>query len=143
MRWSAGGAQSPFPVKPATREDTRDATSRVRSPGVYSSFGASGHRAGHTVIRGHQGVSGVIRGHHSSFGANGHEQDTRSGFIRFSIYGLLRSHHGSSPICALRGKGGGHHTLPQKSATVRLTRVSSTMLRSPNSYFSFPVILHT
>ena len=49
MRLSACGAQSPFPVKPAMREDTRDATSRVRSPGVFSSFVANGHRAGHTV----------------------------------------------------------------------------------------------
>ena len=70
------------------------------------------------------GSSGVIRSHQES-----------------SV--VIRSHLGSSPICTLRGKGGGHHTLPQKSATVRLIRVSSTILRSPNSYFSFPVIFHT
>ena len=75
MRSSVGGAQSPFPVKQATREDTRDATSRVRSPGVYSSFGANGHRAGHTVRIhqvqhpwAHQGSSGVIRSHQWSSG---------------------------------------------------------------------------
>jgi len=162
MRSSAGGAQSPFPVKPATREDTRDATSRVRSPGVYSSFGANGHRAGHTARIRQDTRSGFVRTH---------GQDS-SGFVRFrhpwalressrvirvphESSGVIRSHQGSSGVIRGHQESSGdithlrtqrqrrHHTLPQKSATVRLIRVSRTMLRSPNSYFSFPVILHT
>ena len=83
MRSSACGAQSPFPVKPATREATRDATSRVRSPGVLSSFVTNGHRAGHTVR-----IRQVRHGQA--------HQDTRPGFVRFSTHGLIRSHHKSS-----------------------------------------------
>ena len=112
MRSSACGAQSPFPVKPATREATRDATSRVRSPGVLSSFVANGHRAGHTV-RIRQVRHDQVR------------QDTRPGFVRVSTHGLIRSHHKSSGVIR------GHHPFAHSEAKKVASHLAAKVCDSP------------